>query len=164
MAEFHAYLSLDPIKGESEDKDHTGWIELESFSWGASNNSSISTGTGAGIGIGNIGDFHFTKPIDKASMNLFLYSMTGKNIATGTLEIIKRSGDTSIKALAVTLTDVYVTSVQMAQSNSGQAGMESFSLTFVQCSSVYTSESDTGDGSGPVTFNWNQKTNDGSVS
>jgi type VI protein secretion system component Hcp len=45
-------------------------IEISSFSWGASNSSSIGSGTGAGRGKVNVSDFSIMKSTDKASPKL----------------------------------------------------------------------------------------------
>ena len=68
---FDAFLKLDPIKGESQKTNHVGEIDLISFSWGASNSSSVGTGTGASTGKVNIGDFSVMKSTDSSSPDLF---------------------------------------------------------------------------------------------
>ena len=45
-------LEIDGIKGESADKKHKDTIEIESFSWGATNSGSFSSGGGGGAGQG----------------------------------------------------------------------------------------------------------------
>lgn len=30
------YLKVEGVTGESKDSNHTGWIDINSFSWGAS--------------------------------------------------------------------------------------------------------------------------------
>lgn len=37
MAQVDFFLKIDGIKGESTDKAHKGEIEIESFSWGETN-------------------------------------------------------------------------------------------------------------------------------
>jgi type VI protein secretion system component Hcp len=55
---FNAFLNLDGIKGESQDDQHKDWIELDSFSFGATNTEpgSQSGGAGTGKGVVNLGD------------------------------------------------------------------------------------------------------------
>jgi type VI protein secretion system component Hcp len=52
MADVYAFLELKNIDGEAQDSKFKDKIELQSFSWGATNNSSYGTGTGPGIGTG----------------------------------------------------------------------------------------------------------------
>ena len=60
-------LEIDGIKGETTDNKHEGTIEIESFSWGASNTGSMSAGGGGGAGKVNFQDLHFTTRVNKAS-------------------------------------------------------------------------------------------------
>ena len=39
---FDAFLKLDGIEGESNDKTHKGEIEISSYSWGVANSGSFS--------------------------------------------------------------------------------------------------------------------------
>jgi len=73
---FGAFLKIEGIDGESQDKDHKGEIEIDSFSWGVTN---TSTGGGGGGSTGKAvsQDFHFTAPLSKASPNLMLACCTG---------------------------------------------------------------------------------------
>ena len=54
-------LQLDPVKGESMETAAPQNIEVESFSWGASNPSSAATGSGAGAGKVNVQDLSVMK-------------------------------------------------------------------------------------------------------
>jgi hypothetical protein len=63
-------LQLDPVKGQGKDSAAPQTIEVESFSWGASNAGSAATGSGAGAGKVNMQDLSVTSasaPRDAAS-------------------------------------------------------------------------------------------------
>jgi len=53
-------LQLDPVKGEGKDAAAPQTIEVESFSWGASNAGAAATGSGAGAGKVNVQDLSMT--------------------------------------------------------------------------------------------------------
>jgi type VI secretion system secreted protein Hcp len=53
-------LQLDGVKGEGKDTAAAQTIEVESFSWGASNAGSAATGSGAGAGKVNVQDLSYT--------------------------------------------------------------------------------------------------------
>ena len=57
-ADVFAFLELEGIEGEAQDSHYHGKIELQSFSWGASNNSSFAVGTGGSVGKGQIHDIN----------------------------------------------------------------------------------------------------------
>ena len=44
MADIYAFLELEGIPGEAQDSAYKDKIELQSFAWGASNNSSYTSG------------------------------------------------------------------------------------------------------------------------
>lgn len=44
------FLKIDGVTGESRDSRHQGWIQIESFSWGATQPSGMETGSGGGSG------------------------------------------------------------------------------------------------------------------
>jgi len=48
---FDTYLKIDTVDGEATQANHAGWIEIYSFSWGASNPTTIGSGaTGLSAG------------------------------------------------------------------------------------------------------------------
>lgn len=49
-------LQLDPVKGESKDQAAPQTIEVQSFSWGVSQPSTVGAGSGAGAGKVNVQD------------------------------------------------------------------------------------------------------------
>jgi type VI secretion system secreted protein Hcp len=59
------FLKLDGIPGESRDSKHKGEIEIESFSWGASNSGSAAHGSGGGAGKVAMQDFSFVTRVSR---------------------------------------------------------------------------------------------------
>jgi type VI secretion system secreted protein Hcp len=159
MADIYAFLDLEGIEGESKDSDYTDKIEIQSFSWGATNNSSYASGTGSGIGKGQIQNMSFSKYADKSSLKLMERVVNGKPISTGKLSLLKQSGDTKIAYLEFDLTDVVVTSFQASATGDGSLPMESFTLHFVQVQSHYKPQGNEGDPAGNVDFGWNLQQN-----
>jgi len=54
------FLKIDGIEGESTDSKHKNEIELQSFSWGATQPGSAGHGGGAGVGKVQVHDFSFS--------------------------------------------------------------------------------------------------------
>src|SRR5271168_3005805 len=119
MADVYAFLDLDGIEGESQDSQYTNKIELQSFSWGATNNSSYASGTGSGIGKGQIQDISCTKYADKASLKLMEKAVNGKPIDSGKISLLKLSGDTKVAYMEFDLTNIVVTSYQVSATGDG---------------------------------------------
>jgi type VI protein secretion system component Hcp len=67
---FVAYLKLDGVRGESQDANHTGWIEVLAYSFGVSP-SSLASGSGSAASNVSFSDFRIIKVLDKSSPVLF---------------------------------------------------------------------------------------------
>src|SRR5215467_4457174 len=83
-------LEIEGIKGESKDSKHPNTIEVESFSWGASNDGSAAHGSGAGTGKVHFQDVHFTTQVNKSSPELLLACANGKHIKKAQLFVRKQ--------------------------------------------------------------------------
>ena len=100
-------------------------LSAMTYSFGIANTISDSTGTGAGAGKATLSDFTFTKTVDASSSKLFKSCATGSHIKTGTITIRDDKGNTLNQ---ITLTDVFVKSVQT--SSDGTTPTESISFTY----------------------------------
>ncbi len=102
-------LEIDGIKGESTDEKHKDSIAIESFSWGATNSSTV----GGGSGKVSLQDFHFVMKVDKASPKLMLACATGQRIASLKFFVSKSEAAGGTKEYyVITLSDVLVSSYQ----------------------------------------------------
>jgi type VI secretion system secreted protein Hcp len=126
MAVICAFLYLDGVKGEAQDANYEDHIELQSFSWGASNNSSYSEGTGPGIGTGQIHNMSFSKFMCKASTELMKRVIKGLPISSGAVKLCKRNGDDVQEYYTCNLEDVVVTQYNFHAGNNGELATESF--------------------------------------
>ncbi|BAN98234.1 Hcp1 protein [Plautia stali symbiont] len=50
------FLKVDGVTGKSKDSNHTGWTDITSFSWCATQPSNMSVGGGGGAGKVNFND------------------------------------------------------------------------------------------------------------
>ena len=66
MAAVDYFLKIDGIQGESKADKHKDEIDIQSFSWGATQSGTFAGGGGGGAGKVSMQDFHFTMP-DKQS-------------------------------------------------------------------------------------------------
>ncbi len=82
-------LKIEGIKGESTDSKHKDEIEIESFSWGATQPGTFSTGGGGGAGKVSFQDLHFTSRVSVASPNLMVACASGQHIKVATLTVRK---------------------------------------------------------------------------
>jgi type VI secretion system secreted protein Hcp len=145
------FLKLDGIDGESADDKHTGWIQLQSFSWGASQVTSVGGTGGSGSGKADLSDFSILKTLDKASTPLFKALVTGKHIATGNVEAVKAGGDGK-PFLKIEFTELFVTSQQYSAAT--EVPSESVSFSYNKIKVEYSTQNDKGimTTTGAVTF------------
>ena len=151
------YLKLDGIPGESTDDRHPEWLNLDSFSWGASNPAAIGGG-GHGAGKVVIQDFHFSAAVDKASPKLMEAVVSGKHIVTGVMELCRGNDRNSQCYLTITLTDIIVSSWQMDGTAHDQP-TEQVSLTFGKIEFEYKPQKADGTLDAPIKATYDVKKN-----
>ena len=93
MAAVDYFLKIDGVSGESQADGHVGEIEVESFSWGARQPSTIQAGGGGGAGRVSMQDFHFTMPAGKSSPKLMQACASGQHLAQAVLVALRGGGD-----------------------------------------------------------------------
>ena len=162
MASFDAFLEIEGIKGETEDKQLPDHIELLSYSFGASQAGAFAYGGGGGAGKCQFQDFHFNKRCDKASTVLFLHCATGKHIKKATMKVRKASGKQEIYFKAE-FTDILVSSYTVSGQGSGDPiPTESISFNFDKMQISYNLQKSDGTMAGFVDKFWSLKANQGS--
>ena len=162
MADVYAFLELEGIEGEAQDSKYQGKIALQSFSWGATNNSSYTSGTGSGIGKGQIHDISLSKFMCKASTELMKRVVNGKPITNGKLSLLKLAGDddgSKLDYFTIDMKDIVLTSYQVAASGAAQLPMESFTLHFVTVKPNYKGQANEGSEQGNFGFGWDLQKN-----
>lgn len=159
---FDAFFKFATVPGESTDDKHKEWIEILSFSWGASQamgGSSSSTSAQSGQRV-DISDFSFVHTLDKASPKLFLACCLGEHIADATLELCKAGGDKQ-KYMSYKMTDVMVSSVRPGGASQGGDALplEEVSVRFGKVQLEYTLIDKTGKPAGVVPAGWDLSAN-----
>lgn len=125
------FLKLDGVDGESTDEQHIKWIEIESFSWGVSNPTTIGSATGgAGAGKAVPGDFVVVMPFTGASPQIFKKCVSGEHYQTALLSMRKAGGSRAAGQdfLKYTFGTVFTTKIEWG--GSSDEGPEE-SITFV---------------------------------
>ncbi|MDR7298514.1 MULTISPECIES: type VI secretion system tube protein Hcp [Roseateles] len=84
------FLQIDGIKGESVERSHKDWIDIESFSWGLT----LVTGSGGGgstSGKATFSDLAWTQGVDISTPKFFVNVATGKHLPKVTLDVTRTS-------------------------------------------------------------------------
>ena len=151
------FLKLDGIEGESKDAKHKGEIDVESFSFGASNQGSPGGG-GGGAGKVSFNDFSFTTRANKASPKLFLACASGQHIKTALLTVRKAGGQQQ-DFLKVTLSDVTVSGYHESAVDTANIPADQVTMNFAKIHVSYGGQRPAGTPDAPVTAGWDLKSN-----
>jgi type VI secretion system secreted protein Hcp len=145
------YLKLDGIQGESADDKHKNEIQILSWSWGASNVSSVAGTGGSGAGKVDLSDFSVMAFFDKSTPKFFKNVCAGTHIPTGTLTAIK-SGADGKPYLKVDFKELFVTGLQISGSNEIPSVSLSFSYNEIKIDYSVQDEKGNLASTGPVTY------------
>jgi len=150
------FLKIEGVPGESSDDKHRGEIEVESWSFGASQSGSMAMGGGGGAGKVSFQEFSITKSMDKSSPKLFEALATGKHLKE--VKLVLR-GSSSVEYLTITLTDVMISSYSTGSSSGDDRPTESVSLNFAQIKMSYVEQDTSGRAGAATEFGWDLKAN-----
>lgn len=125
VAAVDAFLKIEGVKGESQEKP--GAIELKSWSFGAGRGGSLRQASSGRAGRGpDVSEIQITKLHDQASPKLMEAAATGRRFSEATLTVRKAGGEQPY--LVYKLTDVMISHYQM--SSGGDRPTESMTLNF----------------------------------
>lgn len=133
---FDTYLKITgpDVDGEATAKDMEKWIEVYSFSWGASNPTTVGSGsTGLSAGKVSVSSFNIMKKSETSSAKLFAACCAGQHYQKAEVQMRKATGtDGGQKCfLKYTFEDVMIESIQWSGSTGGDdTPTESISLAF----------------------------------
>ena len=149
MAAVDYFLKIDGIQGESKADKHKDEIDVQSFSWGATQSGSFAAGGGGGAGKVSMQDFHFTMPHNKASPALFLACAQGDHIKNAILTC-RKAGKEQQEYLKVTMSDILVSSFQTGGRGGDVVPTDQISLNFAKIEVEYKEQDATGKLTGSV--------------
>jgi type VI secretion system secreted protein Hcp len=125
-------LNLAGISGSSMVAGHLNWMDILSFSFGASNAGAVGPAAGGG-GVAkaarpDVSSITVMKLADRADVPLLRSLLLGSKIPTGTLDIVGTAGATQETVARINLTGARVTNVQT--SGSSETPVVSVSISF----------------------------------
>ncbi len=135
---FDTYMKISSpdVEGESTAKDMDKYIEIYSFSWGASNPTTVGPGSsGLAAGRASVSSFNVMKKTEKSSPMLFAACCAGQHYKKAEVVMRKATGtDGGQKPfLKYTFEDVMVESIQWSGSSGGDdTPTESVSFAFAK--------------------------------
>ena len=158
---FDTYIKIADIEGEATAKGFEKQIEIYSFSWGASNPTTVGPGSdGLSAGRASISSFNIMKKTEKSSAKLFQSCVSGKALDNALVTMRKAGGDAGQEAfLTYKFTNVMVESIQWSGSSGGDdSPTESVSLAFAKVEIEYKAQDDKGKVAVAGQASWDQTT------
>lgn len=152
------YMRVDGVTGESKDANHKGWIDIQSYSWGAAQPGSMSTGSGGGIGKVSFNDLMVETFMDKAAPAVLKYCANGRHLPKVEISVCK-AGGTQIEYLRITLSEVLVTSVLQGADKGSEAVKVSYAFQAAKVRKQYWEQTDQGTKGGESILGWDIKEN-----
>jgi type VI secretion system secreted protein Hcp len=140
------FLQLGDVVGDATKVGYEKWIEVLSWSWGASNPTTVGAGAGLSAGKVSVSDLSLMKVADSATPRLIDAVANGVHFPKAALAI-RRSSD-RFEYMRIRLEEVMVSSDQL--SAGGERPTESVSLSFARYVVDYTP----GPGQKAVSFGW----------
>ena len=135
----NAYLIIDGRPGPSTSKENA--IDILSFSFGASQTSTIGVGSSGGesrSGRANLSDVSIMKVVDKVSPLLFDDCVTGNYLKKVDIIYDKPMGDAQEEYYKIHMEDALITSIQ--HSGSQENPMESVTFAYSKIKVSYNPE------------------------
>lgn len=151
-------MKVEGADGESKFKDT--YVDVDSFSWGATQAQSMATGGGGGAARVDFHDLHVSCKIDKATPAILKHCANGKHLGKVEIECYKASGDAKgMMYCKVTLQDVLVTSVQFSGADGSGPVAISYGFQGAKVKTDYTVQTDKGGAGASSSIGWNVKEN-----
>lgn len=150
------FVKIVGIAGESQDEVHRGQIDIASWQWKMSQQSSTMAGSGGGAGKATVNDLEFIHQIDRASPNLMRYCLTGRHIPEVIL-YARKAGGVPFEFLKITMGDVVISGVEHIAAE--DTYWEHVKLSFARVKQEYTVQSQLGTSNGTVTASFDIKEN-----
>ena len=159
MSQSDFFLKIDGIEGESTDDKHKGELEIQAWSWGATNLGTMGAGGGGGAGKADFSDITINKFADKSTPKLLKAVATGQHIKNMVLVCRKAGGDKQ-EYLKVTLDDVLISSYHSsAAGGNSPIPSESIGLNYGKISYEYKPQKVDGSLEGAVVVAYDRHAN-----
>lgn len=158
MAQVDYFLKIEGIEGESTDSKHKNEIIVESWSWGETQSGTSGYGGGGGAGKVSMQDFQFTMKVNKATPKLMLACATGQHVPEAKL-VCRKAGGEQEEYMAVSMSDLLVSSYQTGGSAGDAIPVESITLNFSKIEVEYKPQKPDGTLDSPVKVGYDLKAN-----
>ena len=147
------FLKYEGIDGESKDRQHKGWIDVESWNWGMEQSESMTTRSMRGSSRGNFKGLMVTKKVDSATPRFMRFFAEGTRLREVLFEV--SLGGERPATLRMVLTNAQVTSVHIEEAAGEGRPMEHVSISFTKVKVIHRGPR------GSVEFDWDIQSGSG---
>ena len=146
------YVSIKNIKGNVTESKHKDWIDVQSYSFGLSNDSSVGAGTQRNrvMGSTRLHDITFSRLVDKASPQIMQAAAEARNFDEVKIEFVRPGKNGEEIYHTMKFENCVITSWQQS-GHGGSQGSESLSLNFVKVENKFIEYDEKGKAGSPVT-------------
>lgn len=149
-----AYIKFDGVDGEAQDKDHSGWSDLVSFSQGISQVGGGTTGPTRRRGDVILDDITAVKELDKSSPKIAEGVCLGKIFPKVEIDVTASTSEAGrVTYYRYELKNVMVTSYNVSGHAEGVPA-EDMRLNFEELKVTYTEFDSKGKKKGNVEYSW----------
>ena len=152
------FMKIGDINGEARDSVYKDWIDVLSWSWGATQSGSMHVGGGGGSGKVNMQDLTFSKYVDSATTNLMTKVCNGKHYPEAKL-VVRKAGEKPVEYIRITMTDVLVSSYQTGGNGGEDRLTETVTLNFAKVKVEYTPQAKDGTSAAAMDMGWDVEAN-----
>jgi len=147
---------MGPIKGEAQDLQHQGEIDIHSWSWGMQGNASATATAGGRTGGASqvsVSELIVSKSFDRASTGLLVALRSNEPIKRAVLTARKAGGASAVEFLNITLENARIRSVELSGSGGGDDPIqEQVAISFQKIAIEYRGQESTGIGNAVSRF------------
>jgi type VI secretion system secreted protein Hcp len=143
------YMQVPGVVGDSTDANHTGWIDVQSWSVGFQNPNALSSATG---GNPSLGTFMAQLFYSQASPLLLKGLATGEHLGTVKVDLVKAGQAGGLTYLTMVLTNAAITTINDSGDAAAVSPSESIGIRASELSATYTTQNADGSAGTPVSF------------
>lgn len=148
------YVQIEGIEGESQHKNHRGWIEAEAFSQGVTMTGSTHTGGGGGAGRVNFQPITLIKRLDIASPQIWLKLLQGRAVNKVTIEFFQDAND-QYPFFKIELKNALFVSVQQGETTDAGEYLEEVQIEFAEIEMTVVQPREDGGQGAEASAGWN---------
>lgn len=156
------FMNYEGIKGESSDKNHKDWMDIDNISWGVKRNITSHTSTQNDRESANaeVTDLTVTRRMDSATPNLFIESCCGKG-RNVVIHLTKTGTGTGTDTfMEYTLKNALISDYQVsANSQDESRPTETLTISFVDIEVKYTPYDEDGNAMAAIAVGFDTATN-----